>query len=103
MTNLTAAHRGYEYQDLLVAARLVDMMLGTIVKVHIDEKLLPDDRFDDLTTIDATAYRERTQFKHTENEDQPLTLATFASDARSLRLDRLVATALADRDGPGAG
>jgi len=103
MPNLTAAHRGYEYQDLLVAARLVDMMLGTIVKVHVDEKLLPDDRFDDLTTIDATAHRERTQFKHTENEDQPLTLATFASDARSLRLDRLVATALADRDGPGAG
>jgi hypothetical protein len=30
-------------------------------------------------------------------------LATFASDARSLRLDRLAATALADRDGPGAG
>ncbi len=103
MTNLIAAHRGYEYQDLLVAARLVDMMLGTIVKVHIDEKLLPDDRFDDLTTIDATAHRERTQFKHTQNEDRPLTLATFASDARSLRLDRLVATALADRDGPGAG
>ncbi len=103
MTNLKAAHRGYEYQDLLVAARLVDVMLGTIVKAHIDEKLLPDDRFDDLTTIDATAHRERTQFKHTENEDQPLTLATFASDARSLRLDRLVATALADRDGPGVG
>src|SRR6266567_3828939 len=102
MTNLTAAHRGYEYQDLLVAARLVVVMLGTIVKAHIDEKLLPDDRFDDLTTIDATAYRERTQFKHTQNEDQRLTLATFASDARSLRLDRLVAIALADRDGPGA-
>ncbi|MGH9821633.1 MAG: AAA family ATPase [Blastocatellia bacterium] len=103
MPNLTAAHRGYEYQDLLAAARLVDMMLGTIVTVHVDEKLLPDDRFDDLTTIDATAHRERTQFKHTENEDQPLTLATFASDARSLRLDRLIAIALADRDGPGAG
>src|SRR5207302_7764959 len=53
------------------------------------------------TTVDATGHRERAQFKHTENEDQPLTLATFTGDARGLRLDRLVATALADREGPG--
>lgn len=95
---LTAAHRGYEYQDLMVAARLVDMMLGTVEEVHVDEKLVPDDRFDDLTTVDPTGNRERTQFKHTGNEDQPLTLATFTTDARSLRLDRLVAAALAGRE-----
>lgn len=102
MPNLTAAHLGYEYQDLLAAARLVDVVLGTLVEAHVDEKLVPDDRFDDLTTVDTEAHRERTQFKHTENDDQPLTLATFTGDGRSLRLDRLVATALADRDGPGA-
>jgi PadR family transcriptional regulator len=72
MASLTAAHRGYEYQDLLVACRLVDMLLGTVVQVHVDEKLTVDDRFDDLSTIDVDGHRERTQFKHTENADRPL-------------------------------
>ena len=98
---LVSAHRGYEYQDLLVAARLVDVMLGTIVKIHVDKKLVPDDRFDDLTTVDATGFRERTQVKHTDNADQALTLATFTNDARRLCLDRVILAALADRDGPG--
>ena len=98
---LTSAHQGYEYQDLLVATRLVDVMLGSIEKFHVDEKLVPDDRFDDLTTVDQKGCRERTQVKYTDNADQALTLATFTSDARSLRLDRVISAALADRDGPG--
>ena len=98
---LTFAHRGYEYQDLLVATRLIDVMLGSIVKIHVDEKLVPDDRFDDLTTVDETGRRERIQIKHTDSVDQPLTLSTFTSDARNLRLDHVFSTALADRDGPG--
>lgn len=98
---LTAAHRGYEYQDLLSAARLVDVMLGSLVEVRVDEKLVPDDRFDDLTTVDKQGHRQRIQIKHTDNPDRPLTLATFTGDARSLRLDRVVAAALADRVGPG--
>ncbi|MEV5885364.1 ATP-binding protein [Streptomyces sp. NPDC052020] len=102
MGDLTAAHRGYEYQDLLEACRVVDLPLGGIVAVHVDEKLVPDDRFDDLTVIGADGCRERTQFKHSDNDDQPLAYDTFTSDGRGLRLDRLVATAAADRDGPGA-
>lgn len=98
---LTSAYRGYEYQDLLVATRLVDVMLGSIVNIRVDEKLVSDDRFDDLTTVDETGCRERIQIKHTDNADQALTLATFTSDARSLRLDRVISTVLADRDGPG--
>ena len=98
---LVSAHRGYEYQDLLVAMRLVDVMLGTIVKIHVDKKLVLDDRFDDLTTVDETDFRERTQVKHTDNVDQALTLATFTNDSRRLRLDRVILAALADRDGPG--
>ena len=101
IVTLTSAHRGYEYQDLLVAARLVDVMLGSIEQIRIDEKLVPDDRFDDLTTVDETGRRERIQVKHTDNPDQTLTLATFANDARGLRLDRLISAALADRDSPG--
>ena len=81
--------------------RLIDVMLGSIVQIHIDEKLVPDDRFDDLTTVEETGRRERIQVKHTDKADQALTLATFTSDARSLRLDRIISTALADRDGPG--
>ena len=101
MTNLTAAHRGYEYQDLLIACRLVDMLLGSILHAQVDEKLVQDDRFDDLSTLDVSGARERTQFKHTENTDRPLTLVTFTTDGRGLRLDHLMSSILADRSGPG--
>lgn len=103
MPDLTPAHRGYEYQDLLVACRLIDVVLGQVRSVNVDEKLVVDDRFDDLTTVDENGVRERTQFKHTDNDDAPLTLDSFTTDRRGLRLDKLVAAAVAERDGPGAG
>ena len=99
---LARAHRGYEYQDLLVAARLVDLLLGSVVHCRVDTKLVPDDVFDDLTTVDSAGRRERSQFKHTQRDAPPLSLATFANDKRGLRLDRVIGAALADRDGPGA-
>lgn len=102
MANLDAARRGYAYQDLLVACRLVDVLLGTVVEVSVDEKLVPADRFDDLTTLGAAGSRERIQIKHTDNVGRALSLATFTRDDRRLRLDRVVASVLADRDGPGA-
>ena len=98
---LASAHQGYEYQDLLVAVRLVDVLLNSVVTVHVDEKLVPQDRFDDLTTVDGSGVRERIQIKYAANVDQDLTLATFTTDARNLRLDRLVSSILADRSGPG--
>ena len=101
MPGLTAAHIGYEYQDLLVAVRLVDVLLGTVSDVVVDEKLVEDDRFDDLTCTDSEQHRVRFQFKHTENDDRPLTLATFTNDGRGLRLDKLISCMLADRSGPG--
>lgn len=99
--SLRAAHQGYEYQDLLVAYRFVDILLGSILEAYVDIKLVTDDRFDDLTTIDIDGNRERVQFKHTESPDRPLSLRTFTSEDRSLRLDRLIASMLADRAGPG--
>ncbi|MEX5710573.1 AAA family ATPase [Parafrankia sp. FMc6] len=84
------------------AARLVDLVLGTVIVAEVDVKQVVDDRFDDLTVVTAGGRRERVQFKHTDNDDKPLTTATFTSDSRDLRLDRLVAAAVADRDGPGA-
>ncbi|WP_194918188.1 ATP-binding protein [Catenulispora rubra] len=103
MPSLQAAHRGYDYQDLLCATRLVDSLLGAISDVWVDKKLVPADRFDDLTVVTADRRRQRTQFKHSDNDDRPLTVETFTNDKRELRLDRLVAAAVADRDGPGAG
>lgn len=102
LSRLTPAHRGYEFQDLLVACRFVDILLGTVVEARCDEKLFAEDRFDDLTTMDVDRRRERAQFKHTENDDRPLTLDTFTADRRGLRLDRLLYSMLADRDGPGS-
>ena len=98
MASLGPAHRGYDYQDLLTAIRLVDVLLDSVVQVHIDQKLVLDDRFDDLTTVDVAGRRERVQFKHSETDDRPLSLDTFSSDARGLRIDRLFASAIADRE-----
>jgi hypothetical protein len=103
MGDLTPAHRGYEYQDLLVACRLVDMLLDTVAEAYVDKKLVKGDRFDDLTIRDASGHHERSQFKHTDAPGSPLKLSTFTTDARSLRLDRLVGAAVAYRDGPGTG
>ncbi len=35
---LNATHRGYKYQDLLVAIRLVDVLLGKVTAINVDEK-----------------------------------------------------------------
>ena len=99
--SLAPAHQGYEYQDLLVACRLVDVMLDSVETVHIDEKFTADDLFDDLTTLGTDGFRERVQIKHTLDREQALALSTFTAESRRLRLDRVVSTALADRDGPG--
>jgi hypothetical protein len=94
---LQAAHRGYEYQDLMVALRLVDLVLGTVSSAEVDVKLVTDDRFDDLTIVESSGRRVRTQFKNRDDALIPLSLATFTSDTRDLRLDRLIASAIADR------
>jgi uncharacterized protein YndB with AHSA1/START domain len=75
--------------------------LGALVSVHVDEKLVDGDRLNDLTTVDIEGARERVQFKHRDNDDLPLTMSTFTGDTRDLALDRLVAAAIADRDGRG--
>ena len=92
MNNLTSAHKGYEYQDLLVACRLVDVLLGNVSQVYVDEKFFNDDRFDDLTTIDIRGHCERIQFKHTDNDHKKLTCNTFTNDNRQLKLNQLIAS-----------
>lgn len=93
---LDAAHRGYDYQDLLTAIRLVDVLIGRLQITHVDEKLFPGDLFDDLTVLDTQGNRERFQFKH---RDVPthLPLNTFTTQGRDLKLDAVLACVLADR------
>src|SRR5438477_9304121 len=84
--SLAAAHKGYEYQDLIAAVQLVDVLLEPATELHVDQKLTADDRFDDLTRTDSTAMRLRMQVKHAEDGDQALGLGSFTTDARKLRL-----------------
>ena len=100
MSPLAPAHQGYEYQDLLVACRLVDVMLDSVQTIYVDQKLTcPHDTFDDLTTLsEHNGLRERVQIKHTRRVGQTLTLSTFTTTSRRLRLDHVVSTALADRN-----
>jgi hypothetical protein len=97
-SRLAAAHRGYDYQDLLSACRLVDLILGGLVEVRCDEKLFDGDLFDDLTTIDLEGRRERTQFKYGDQSDVPLPGEAFRTGWRDLRLDRLLGSAIEDRE-----
>ena len=102
MRPLASAHRGYEYQDLLLACRFVDVILESIKVLHVDEKVTsPVDVFDDLTTLDRDDCRERIQIKHTDHPNRPLNLSAFTTKSGLLRLDHVLSTALQDRDGPG--
>jgi hypothetical protein len=94
MGNLQAAHLGYEYQDLVSALATIDLLWDPQLEAIVDEKLVPEDRFDDLT-LHKAGLRHRIQFKHSSTP-QPLTLATFTQDARSLKLNKLVKCAVAD-------
>lgn len=85
--SLRPTHRGYAYQDLMTAIRLVDVALGS-AEVTVDAKSFAGDRFDDLTTNWFGKCRERIQLKHTDI-DRALSRATFTADGRDLRLDLL--------------
>lgn len=87
--SLRPTHRGYAYQDLMTAIRLVDVALGS-AEVTVDAKSFAGDRFDDLTTEWFNHARERIQLKHTDI-DRALSRATFTADRRDLRLDLLAA------------
>lgn len=101
MGNLQAAHLGYEYQDLLSALAVLDLLWEPGLEAVVDKKVLDEDRFDDLT-LHKNGFRHRTQFKHSDSPS-PLTLATFTQDARSLKLNKLVQCAKGDRERYGDG
>lgn len=83
--NLRLTHQGYAYQDLVTGIALVDLMLGTAVRVTVDTKGFPGDRFDDLSITYISGSRVRIQIKHT-TQDRELVKATFSADGRNLKL-----------------
>jgi len=88
---LRSAHRGYEYQDIMAAIKLPDLLLGSITSLTAEEKLYEGDPFDDLTAEAPNGRRDRIQIKYREGDsDLALPLSTFTTNARRLRLDSLV-------------
>lgn len=86
---LELAHRGYEYQDLLCAIFLVDLLLGRAKSIAVDQKRTEEDRFDDLRVVWPDDRNENFQFKRRET-DGPLELSTFTNDGRRCLLSKLV-------------
>ncbi len=95
-TGLAHAHRGYQYQDLISAIALVDVLLQGNVDTVIDRKLFPGDLFDDLT-ISAASGRHRIQLKHSSDLTAELKLATFSGNSRGVRLDIVISALLKER------
>lgn len=91
MGSLSAAHRGYAYQDLVTAYLLVRALVHQHEAVIVDRKTVEDDRFDDLE-VTANGTRIRRQLKSSLNPDVALKLQDFTGHASSLRFDRLVQT-----------
>ncbi|GHG41104.1 MULTISPECIES: AAA family ATPase [Amycolatopsis] len=98
--DLRPTHRGYAYQDALTAIYLVDVALGEADEVVVDTKLFDGDRFDDVTRKSRDGSRKRIQIKHSV-EERALTVETFTTERRSLRVDLLFASLDQDlRDHP---
>jgi NACHT domain len=93
--SLRATHHGYAYQDLITGIALVDLVLGTAESITVDTKGFTDDRFDDLTIGYRSGRRVRVQIKHT-TLDRELSKDSFSGDRRSLRIDLLFSSLLAD-------
>lgn len=92
---LSAAHRGYAYQDLVAAYLLVRALVERFESVVVDRKAVDDDRFDDIE-ITASGSRIRRQLKSSADPSAALSLSDFNSTGSSLRFDRLVNTMTAE-------
>jgi hypothetical protein len=87
--NLTPAHAGYQYQDLLTAYIFAQSLFFRYESVTVDRKVVEDDRFDDLgVTAEQTIRRQIKSSQHRRE----LSLTDFTKEDSSLRIDRLVQT-----------
>lgn len=94
---LSAAHRGYVYQDVVTAYLFICCLVQRHERITVDRKTVEDDRFDDIEVI-ADGYKLRRQLKSSEKITRPLAFADFDNTNSSLRFDRLVNTFLYSED-----
>ena len=88
---LSAAHRGYQYQDLVVACALIDGLVESFDYAVVDKKILAGDRFDDLE-VSSSGRRRRTQVKWQVTAGRRLELSDLTTNRMRTRIDALVAT-----------
>lgn len=97
MTSLSAAHFGYNHQDLVTACSMAMLLVprSTERKVTADKKSLPGDCFDDLELVGR--HRRRIQIKAHENSTRLLKLTDFTQTTISFRIDRAIRSVIDDQ------
>ncbi|PLK49846.1 ATP-binding protein [Uliginosibacterium sp. TH139] len=88
---MSAAHRGYVYQDIFTAYLLIKGLIIGFDRIVIDKKVVGDDRFDDVETC-IGGQRLRMQVKSSVQPNRCISFNDFNDVSSSLRFDRLVRT-----------
>ena len=89
LKSLGAAHRGYNYQDLVTACHFALALVGDFESITVDRKFFDQDRFDDLTLQKNTGIFRR-QIKSSENDDVYFELKHLTTKYRDLKIDELI-------------
>lgn len=89
MASLTAAHKGYFYQDIATAYFLARSLVEPVLSTTVDAKFHTADRFDDLLSVGTDRNKIRRQFKHS---DSPMAFerSFLTSKTYDLRVDQLI-------------
>lgn len=85
--DLSAAHKGYAYQDLTVAFAFAETLVRSYESITVDSKTTPGDRFDDLI-IQGHDGTVRYQIKWSDSHS--LGLIDFEREDSSIRIDHLL-------------
>jgi len=92
--DLSGAHRGYAYQDLVTAYLLANALLKDLT-VIVDVKTHPADLFDDISTKDQN-HQVRRQFKTSLDTSRALQLRDLSTAQSNTRIDDLIRSFKAD-------
>jgi len=89
MHGLSAAHRGYVYQDVATAYLLAKAIVDGTESVTVDHKEYGGDLFDDLT-VRREGRVVRRQFKSSANIDKQFEVEAIKTKTSDLRIDDIV-------------
>ena len=95
VVGLRPAHHGYLHQDICTAYLLALALVRDDGPVTVDQKVVPDDRFDDVA-LEREGQRIRLQIKASIDPDKPIAERNFSTEATQTRFDLLVGTFLAN-------